>query len=438
MPCLTFLRCSPTDSLVKPFFIHCGDVIDTSEPWSPNREALLTLTVENLKALLTEKARSEFKPSLKTDYVNVLINTWTDTIEERSQNAIAFSQSPQDEEGDERKDREDKQPDDRKAGDGDGGDGGDGSDDSDDGDDFSDFSNDDTNITVYVNTRAMLYNVINPSFKVKTSWPVRYLKLALYGKYGIPPNVQRLTAVGGGTIFPQRSFRDNNIRDGQTILLLSFGDGGVKRTAIKEKDESKVIRLKQRVRSDVREVDVREVEDLIENLEALRDLLAQDFNIQTLLADADARILNDVLDLIPVGLSGKASSSKMASIIHKLLPSLKSLQENGLATCKDTYQHIYHNFMTQYAEQFHSINTSDATLNHSAFKETVQGVINLKNTIEKQEVKEETKKEFQKIFEQEINRIRQEETERAKEMAKKMAEDFIKSAGGNVSVPMET
>eukprot|EP00435_Cladocopium_sp_Y103_P074353 s168_g48.t1 len=430
MSCLTFLRCSPTDRLVKPFFIKCGDVIDTNEPWSPNTDDLMKLTNDNLKMLLTEKARSEFKPSIKTEYVKALIDTWTDTLRERSQIEFASGHSAGEQEGDEKKDREGRHPDDRKSGDGDDNDGGDDGDSSDGGDDFSAFSNDETNITVYVDTRAMLYNNINPSFKVKTSWPVRYLKLALYGKYGIPPNVQRLTAVGGGTIFSQRSFRDNNIRDGQTLVLLSFGDGGVKRTIVKGKDESKVIRLKQRVRSDVREVEVQELDELIQTLEALRDLMNTGFSIQTLLGDADGDTLKQVSDLIPVGLSGKSSTSRLASIIHKLLPDLKTLHENGLTVCKDAYQHIYHNFMTDYAEQFHTINVSDATLNHSAFKDVVQGMIDMKTVIEKQEVKEETKKQFEQLMRTEVERIRQEEAQKASLMAKKMAEEFIKQQSG--------
>eukprot|EP00435_Cladocopium_sp_Y103_P042976 s519_g12.t1 len=331
-----------SDEIVSEIVAYAAQTEDDDDDESNDeQEDLLTLTVENLKALLTEKARSDFKPSLKTEYVN---------------------------EGVEKKDREGRHPDDKKSGGGDDKDGGDDGDSSDGGDDFSDFSNDDTNITVYVDTRAMLYNITTPSFKVKTSWPVRYLKLALYGKYGIPPNVPRLTAVGGGTIFPQRSFRDNNIRDGQTLVLLSFGDGGVKRTIVKEKDESKVIRLKQRVRSDVREVEVQELDELILPLEALRDLMNTGFSIQTLLGDADGHTLKQVSDLIAVGLSGKSSRSRLTSI-HKLLRDLKTLHENGLTVCKDAYQHVYHNFMTDYAEQFHTINVSDATLNHTAFKD---------------------------------------------------------------------
>ena len=437
MSCLTFVRCSPDDSLVKPFFIQCGEVLDIAKPWSLNEGDLQKLTINQMKTLITDNAVSEFKPVKKEDYVKAIVSTWDDTINYKSMRVASSSE-----------DSGDKPPHRSGGGGGYGGGSGendgssepDGSDDdgSDDGD-FSGFSGDDKIITVYVDTRAMMSHIlINPSFKVKTSWAVRYLKFVLYGKYGFPPNVQRFVSVGGATIFTQRSFQENKIRDGQTLVLLTFGEGGVKRTAIKEKDESKIIRLKQRVRSDVREVEVREVEELIENLEELKDLMIKDFTIQSLLGDAEVHTLKDVLDLIPTGLSGKTSLSRMASIIHKLLPSLKSLQENGLATCKDTYQHIYHNFMTQYAENFHAINTSDATLNHSAFKEAVQGAIEIKSTIEKHEVKEETKKEFEKVFQQEIQRIRQEEAAKATEMAKKMAEDYIKSAQGSVSTPMET
>lgn len=430
MSCLTFVRCSPADVLVKPFFIQSGDVLDPLNPWTPNDDDLLKLTVNQLKSLMTEEALTEFKPVKKEDYVTVVINTWDDTISSKS----ASMPTPLGTSGGGDGEKLPSHGGDAGGSDRDAGDEPDGSDGGGSGDDgFGDFSDDDNTITVHVDVRAMFNTRMNPSFHVKTSWAVRYLKMALYGKFGISPNAQRLTAVGGSTIYVQRSFHENNIRDGQTLVLLSSGAGGVKRTAVKEKDETKVLRLKQRVRSDVREVDVREVDTLIQSLQNLREVMKQDFTIQSLLGDADGRTLRQVLDLVPTGLSGKASTSKMSSIIHKLLPNLKWLHENGLATCKDVYQHIYHDFMTDYAENYHTINTSEAKLSHASFKEAVQGMIEMKNMVEKQEVKTETKQQFEQLMRDEIERIREEEKQKAMQMARQMAEEFINSGGVNTS-----
>lgn len=433
--CLTFLSCSD-GSLLKPFFVKCGDVIDPVRPWSANAKDLNLLTTNQLKALLPEKALVELTPKKKEDFVNGVMMKWQDVILTKTETAGSFGDSGGSG-GEDRKDKDERPPDDTERG----GDSGGDDDEEPESGDFSDFDSvSEEFITVYVDTRTMLNNHFNPSFQVKTTWPVRYLKLALFWKFGIPPNVQRLMRTSGSSIYDQRSFTDNNIHDGVTIVLTTFGDGGVKRTLVKEKDESKILRLKQRVRSDVRVVEVSELDNLIAVLEELKVYVQDEFTVQGLLGDADTGTLRHILDLIPTGLSGKASSTRMANIIHKLMPSLKSLHEDGLTVCKDTYQYIYHNFMTQYAEQFNSINVSDATLNHQAFKDSVQGLLDIKTSIEKQDIKEETKLQFEEMMKQEVARIRQEEAQKASVMAKQMAEDFIKSQStksGAVPTPME-
>ena len=295
-------------------------------------------------------------------------------------------------------------------------------------------------ITIYVRKTFDVQQT--KAFYVMPSWKLFSLRYLVFHKFRVPPFFQRFRTIGGDDLHFNLTFAENGLTDNQEILLTLTLDGGVKRTIVKERDETKILRLKQRIRSDVREVDEDEVEALVATLAEAKGYLGdENFTVQSLLGDASLETLKEVLELAPIGVNGRASNAKMTSIIHKLVPCLQKLQE-GLTTCKDLYQHIYHAFMTQYADEFNKMTGNDAQLCHQSFRTAVQGLMDLKGRIEKQEVKNETKKEYDEILKAEVARIRQEEAEKASVLARQMAQDFIKQqqsdakASGGTDVEM--
>ena len=123
-----------------------------------------------------------------------------------------------------------------------GGDGGgdDSSDDEDPSDDdfdpsgFNDEDKDTPSIRVYVNVSALssTRNRPNPSFLVNPKWAVRSIKFAIYGKYGISVNAFRFSKSNGNIVYECSSFFENNITDGQSLLLQIRGRAGVGRKVI--------------------------------------------------------------------------------------------------------------------------------------------------------------------------------------------------------------
>eukprot|EP00434_Breviolum_minutum_P044186 symbB.v1.2.039435.t1/scaffold6562.1/size23088/2 len=248
MPCVSFVRCS--DGGVEPFFITGGEVIEVgiSPKWSPSRSDLSELTVAQLKPLLTVKNIDSLKPKVKNDYIEAIISTWTDTIEEKS---ISVSGSTG---GD-------------KPSGGDGGDGGsrdddhqeddlpDNDDPDDDDDDGSDGSDGFSFPKGVINITVKRSDLISKTFVVKSSWKTRALKFMVFGKWGIRPNHHRFTNFRGDNIYDNLTFEQSNIKDNNTLLLQVDGRAGAGKKTVKSHLKSKEERVEKLVERSFKAID---------------------------------------------------------------------------------------------------------------------------------------------------------------------------------------
>ena len=242
---MAFVSCS--DGGVEPFFISGGEVLDVgiSSKWSPSRTGLSELTIAQLKPLLTVKNIDSLKPKVKDDYIEAVISTWNDTIEEKpiSVSGSTGGDKPSGGDGGDDDDddhQEDKFPD---------------KDDPDDDDDDSDESDGFSFPKGVINITVKKSDLISKTFIVKSSWENRTLKFMVFGKWGIPPNHHRFTNFRGDNIYDNLTFEQSNTKDNSTLYLHIDGRAGVRRKTVKSHLKSKEERVEKLVERSFKAID---------------------------------------------------------------------------------------------------------------------------------------------------------------------------------------
>ena len=153
--------------------------------------------------------------------------------------------------------------------------------------------------------------------------------------------------------------------------------GGGKRVKEVIKDSSKIQRLKNKIMSDVREVQVFEIDAYIETLTSVKESLANKVDVQQLIAQSSISRLEEVAADTPCSVSGVAAQNKLEAIGKLLMPEVSKLQE-GIAFGKELYSYMMSLFFVSYAETYNNTAGIYANMSHMDFKKAVTDAIDLK------------------------------------------------------------
>ena len=175
------------------------------------------------------------------------------------------------------------------------------------------------------------------------------------------------------------------------------------------KDDAKLQRLKNKLKADARDVQVNEVDDGVTVLEKAKVLIDGGINVQQLIANATVEVLQNIIDSAPKGVQGSSAQKHMDDNAKALLPEIQELQ--GLqSTAKELSQMLLHHYYVSYAENYHSMNTANAQLDHGLFMDAVKGAIKLKTSQEAEAHK---------------RKVEADATEMAKQMAEQMLQQYL-------------
>lgn len=236
MPCITFVRVADG---VCPIFVRGGEVIDPNHmSWSPSATELNELTITQLSDLISKKALNEKKPKKKEEFVSILLESWTDTIQEKNQSLVLTGGQG---DGGHQDDHPDRDASGGGRRDGGGDDPNDSSDEPEGDDDPETFSQD--NGFLRVSVRSTFGNFITRQFIVKSNWKVSCLRPLVLNKFRVPPSIQRFVHQSGRNVHFHLTFSENGIGDGQQLLLsgnigggANFGGRKIQKHHVKQQD----------------------------------------------------------------------------------------------------------------------------------------------------------------------------------------------------------
>ncbi|CAJ1355687.1 unnamed protein product, partial [Effrenium voratum] len=242
-------------------------------------------------------------------------------------------------------------------------------------------------LTIFVvHTRTFMNIMVNKDYTVMI------VKAMLSQDMTVPIRHQRL-------VFNDRDLEDNVLLENLNLTKSDFfelfirGQGGMpRRTTREETDEVKLERLQKRLRADTREVDVTEVDRVINALTSVKSFITEEeFPLQECLNKMTVEQLRQVLENIPVNKSGSQAANMLENIVKSLVPGMRDMKK-AMTTCQDVFTDITCMFLSKYADEHHTLHSNVANLNHKSFKQTVEGLIDLKIDMERKQVRDECEK----------------------------------------------
>lgn len=271
------------------------------------------------------------------------------------------------------------------------------------GDDFDpeDYSSDDEgdgkHIQIYVDTRALgrKWSHVHVSFWVRPSWAVRSIKMAIYGKFGVSPDFFRLIRAGGATIYEQRSFIENSILGGSTLLLQIGGRGGGRRVITKhlKEDEARrnltqktIVSIKNymetfETRSDTPPPSIQNVITPIQSklLDIKRQLgEGQDVLLSALetLDDSKLKMLSEIY----ATKQGKFTSEKLLKSAYCVLPELNDIDEYVAHLTKTKHQ-IVEAYVEAYTTSFMKNKDGEMVCDNAGFTKNLDNLISYRQRL---------------------------------------------------------